>query len=183
MQGFLVDRRLRKHGWYVVRPKREDSEFFDKLLLELCQTVNSKTTAEEKLVVYRSFDAVMDSVNKKGRQEILFSHGKKKEHLFWLLNGKKWKKEIWEKDRLVSTKFYGENRQSVPKVEDSTPSVPKVEDSTPSVPKVEDSTPSVPKVEDNVQVVFVHKNRMMEDVFGLLFLVLLFALWGIKYFV
>lgn len=163
MQGFLVDRRLRKHGWYVVRPKREDSEFFDKLLLELCQTVNSKTTAEEKLVVYRSFDAVMDSVNKKGRQEILFSHGKKKEHLFWLLNGKKWKKEIWEKDRLVSTKFYGENRQSVP--------------------KVEDSTPSVPKVEDNVQVVFVHKNRMMEDVFGLLFLVLLFALWGIKYFV
>ncbi|AGV01716.1 hypothetical protein C8_367, partial [Cannes 8 virus] len=119
MQGFLVDRRLRKHGWYVVRPKREDSEFFDKLLLELCQTVNSKTTAEEKLVVYRSFDAVMDSVNKKGRQEILFSHGKKKEHLFWLLNGKKWKKEIWEKDRLVSTKFYGENRQSVPKVEDN----------------------------------------------------------------
>lgn len=153
MQGILIDGQCRKHGLYAVQPKKEDYEFSRKLLRELALAVDSKTTTEEKLAVRLSFGEIIDKVNERGRQEILFVHGKKKEHRFWLLDGRKHKKEIWKKGQLVSTKIYGEN------------------------------SPSVPKVEDNTQLVTVRENRTTENIFGLLFFVLLVALWGIKYFV
>ncbi|AMQ10911.1 hypothetical protein [Brazilian marseillevirus] len=118
MQGTLVDGQCRKHGYYVVKSKKEDSEFFDKLLREISHLIENMKCQKEELEEYLSLKKVADAVNKRGRQEILFVHGKKKEHLFFFLDGRKQKKEIWKKDQLVFTKFYGEIAPEIPKVEE-----------------------------------------------------------------
>ncbi|AEA07207.1 hypothetical protein LAU_0357 [Lausannevirus] len=118
MQGTLIDGQCRKHGYYVINPKKEDHEFFGKLLREISHLTDNMKCQREELEEYLSLKKVANAVNKRGRQEILFVHGKKREHLFFSLDGKKQKKEIWKKDQLVSTKFYGGIVPEIPKVEE-----------------------------------------------------------------
>nr|WQM86795.1 hypothetical protein [Marseillevirus cajuinensis] len=119
MQGILIDGQCRKYGYYIINPKKGDTEFFGKLLREINHLVDNMTCQKEELEEYLSLKKVADAVNKRGRQEILFVHGKKKEHLFFFLDGRKQKKEIWKKGQLVSTKFYGVNVPEIPKVEEN----------------------------------------------------------------
>ncbi|ALH07019.1 hypothetical protein PMV_321 [Port-miou virus] len=67
MQGTLIGGQCRKHGYYVINPKKEDHEFFGKLLREISHLTGNMKCQREELEEYLSLKKVANAVNKKGK--------------------------------------------------------------------------------------------------------------------